>query len=364
MELLESLKRLSERVDSVKEAAPTEEATKNALVLPFLNALGYDVFNPREVAPEYTCDFGIKKGEKVDFAICQDGAPLLLVECKHWGQNLDKHNGQLFRYFAVSKAQFGCLTNGVEYRFYGDLDNPNILDSSPFFTYRIDAPERGIEAISRFAKGALNAPEVVKWARAQKDSARVKSALTREFADPSADFVRVVLSALEINATPKTIEQFAPIVKNAVSQIVNDRIASAFTRALNADESNDDAQTPEAASEENSTPEQEKLAVKDRIVTTVEELEAFFLVRSLLRNVVAPTRVKHRDSISYFAILFDNNNRKPICRLYLESGGEERKKKFIGLFDKDKNETRFPIKSIDDIYRFEKELTATVQLYL
>lgn len=366
--LLESLKRIGDRVEAVKSSAQTEEATKTALVLPFLQALGYDVFNPREVVPEYVCDFGTKKSEKIDYAICEDGAPVLLIECKHWGRNLDKHDGQLFRYFAVSKAKFGVLTNGVEYRFYGDLDNPNVMDDSPFFTYRIDAPERDFESISRFQKSAFEPSSVAAWANAQKDSARIKSVLVREFSEPSADFIRTLVRQLEISPiTQKTLDQFAPIVKKAVDQIFNDRISAAFARALN--ESTDVQPTiapsvVNAPTSEPSAPDAEASDEKARIHTSIEEIEAFFIVRSILRSVVPPQRVVHRDTISYFGILLDDNNRKPICRLYLERDGVERKKKCVGLFDEERNERRESIETIDDLYRFENDLKATVERYL
>lgn len=56
----------------------TEEATKNALIMPFITALGYNVFNPTEVTPELHADVGLKKGEKVDYAILVDGKPAIL----------------------------------------------------------------------------------------------------------------------------------------------------------------------------------------------------------------------------------------------------------------------------------------------
>ena len=121
MDFKDQIKLLSERVIKLKENTQTEEATKTAFIMPFLQTLGYDVFDPTEVVPEYTCDLGIKKGEKIDYAIHKDGQPIILIECKHWKEDLTSHNGQLFRYFHVSNARFGILTNGIIYRFYTDL---------------------------------------------------------------------------------------------------------------------------------------------------------------------------------------------------------------------------------------------------
>ena len=115
MDFKDSIYQLSNRVEKLKDSICTEEATKNAFIMPFINSLGYDVFNPLEVVPVMTCDIGTKKGEKVDYAIMKDGSPILLIECKHWTQNLTLNDNQLLRYFHVSKAKFGLLTNGIVY---------------------------------------------------------------------------------------------------------------------------------------------------------------------------------------------------------------------------------------------------------
>ena len=125
MDFIDKLKQFSKRVESLKDNIQTEEATKTSLIMPFFSLLGYDVFNPDEFIPEFTADVGIKKGEKVDYAILQDGKPVILIEAKWIGEKLEKHDSQLFRYFATCKAKFAILTNGQYYRFYTDLEEPN-----------------------------------------------------------------------------------------------------------------------------------------------------------------------------------------------------------------------------------------------
>ena len=105
MDFKDTIKQLAERIDKLKDNIQTEEATKNAFIMPFINALGYDVFNPLEVIPEMNCDIGSKKGEKIDYAIIKDGEPIILIECKHWKQNLNLHDNQLLRYFTVSNPE-------------------------------------------------------------------------------------------------------------------------------------------------------------------------------------------------------------------------------------------------------------------
>ena len=134
----ENLLQLSERILSIKPNILTEEATKMSMIIPFFQLLGYDVFNPLEFCPEYTADVGIKKGEKVDYAIIINGDPAILIECKSCTETLDKHSSQLFRYFGTTTAKFGILTNGVVYRFYTDLDESNKMDLTPFLEIDMD----------------------------------------------------------------------------------------------------------------------------------------------------------------------------------------------------------------------------------
>lgn len=129
------LEQLHQRVAALKDQIHTEEATKNAFVMPFIQILGYDIFNPTEVIPEYICDIGTKKGEKIDYVIKKEGEPILIIECKHWKENADAHNSQLHRYYHVSKSRFGVLTNGMVYNFYADLERPNIMDDKPFLLW-------------------------------------------------------------------------------------------------------------------------------------------------------------------------------------------------------------------------------------
>ncbi|RJP35803.1 MAG: hypothetical protein C4547_08835 [Phycisphaerales bacterium] len=127
MDLIDRLRELALRLPKQLPHLSTEEATKTALVMPFIGALGYNVFDPMEVMPEFTADVGMKKGEKVDYAILRNGQPIILFECKWSGCNLDEQRAsQLYRYFSVTPARLGVLTNGVEYRFYSDLDEPDL----------------------------------------------------------------------------------------------------------------------------------------------------------------------------------------------------------------------------------------------
>ena len=165
MDFKDEIKQFGDRVEKLKAQISTEEATKNAFIMPFIKALGYDVFDPLEVVPEYVADIGIKKGEKVDYAILKDGHPTILVECKHWGENLDVHNSQLFRYFHTTKAKFGLLSNGIVYRFYTDLVEKNKMDEKPFLEFNVtDIKDNQIEELKKFHKSYFDVDNIVNTA--------------------------------------------------------------------------------------------------------------------------------------------------------------------------------------------------------
>ena len=162
MDFKDLIKQLSERIEKLKESTLTEEATKNAFVMPFLQALGYDVFNPLEIVPEFTCDIGTKKGEKVDYAILRNDSPVIIIECKHWKQELTLHDNQLLRYFTVSTASFGVLTNGIVYKFYTDLKEDNKMDEKPFLEVNLtDLSDHHIEELKKFHKSYFDIENII-----------------------------------------------------------------------------------------------------------------------------------------------------------------------------------------------------------
>ena len=125
MEFDEKIKDFIKRIKNLKQVITNEEATKTSLIMPFFSLLGYDVFNPNEFIPEYIADVGIKKGEKVDYAITIDNQVIILIEAKSVNENLKKHDSQLFRYFGTTTSKLAILTNGFEYKFYTDLEETN-----------------------------------------------------------------------------------------------------------------------------------------------------------------------------------------------------------------------------------------------
>ena len=182
MDFKDSILQLAERIGKQKSEVATEEATKNAFILPLIAALGYDVFNPFEVVPEVDCDLNKKKGEKVDYAIKMDGEIVLLIECKQCDKNLRLHDTQLRRYFAATNARFGVLTNGIEYRFYTDLDKQNIMDDKPFLVVdMLDLSDADIEQLKKFHKSYYDLANILGTAQELKYTTQLRSVLSSEF---------------------------------------------------------------------------------------------------------------------------------------------------------------------------------------
>ncbi|MDR1553007.1 MAG: type I restriction enzyme HsdR N-terminal domain-containing protein [Prevotellaceae bacterium] len=351
MDFKDSVKQISEKVEKIKENLQTEEATKTALVMPFLQALGYDVFNPLEIVPEYVCDIGTKKGEKIDYAIIKDGKPIILIECKHWQQDLVLHDNQLLRYFHVSNAKFGVLTNGIIYRFYTDLETPNKMDEKPFLEVDLTNIEGNqIEELKKFHKTYFDVDNILSSASELKYTRELKYVIQKEFASPSPELVRVITKQVYDGIiTAKVLEQFTTLVRKALQGHMNETMTTALKSALSSETRDETPEQPEKD-------EQESID-KKTIITTTEELEGFMVIKSILRQKVNPERITSKDTEAYFRVLLDNQ-RKTICRLHFNNG----KKKYLTILD-EAGEKKFPIETIDDIYKYAAELEAVVDRF-
>lgn len=354
MDLIDELKGLAARIANTRALIQTEEATKNAMVMPFIQLLGYNVFDPTEVTPELVSDIGTKKGEKVDYAILLGGQPIMLFECKKCGADLNiNHAGQLFRYFHVTAARFGVLTNGLIYKFFTDLEQPNKMDETAFFEFNIlDFKERDVEELKKFAKSAFDVDTILNTASDLKYTRVIKERLDEWVAEPPEEFVRALSADLLVGRrfTPTLKDQFTKITKRAFEQLLNERIHSRLKGALA-------AELPAAIESAPIIPRPDE---ETGVVTTSEEIEGLHIIRSILRDVVSPRRIVMRDNQSYCAILLDDNNRKPVCRLRFNNT----QRLAVGIFSADKTEERFPLEEIDDLYTFAEQLKATVTLHL
>ncbi|MCK5662964.1 MAG: type I restriction enzyme HsdR N-terminal domain-containing protein [Thiotrichaceae bacterium] len=235
MDLIDELKALSSKISKKRKDIQTEEATKNAFVMPFIKALGYDVFDPSEVTPELTADVGTKKGEKVDYAILKNGKPIILFECKWCGIDLEKeHKSQLYRYFSVTEARFAVLTNGISYYFYTDIDEPNKMDSKHFLELNLlELKESAAEDLKRFSQSFFDLKKNLTAATELKYTTEIKSILATQLANPSEEFAVFFASKVYSGRLVQSVkQQFVELVKKAFQQFLSDRINERLQSAL------------------------------------------------------------------------------------------------------------------------------------
>jgi hypothetical protein len=349
MEFEERIQALAARIREHGEIISNEEMTKNALVLPFLQALGYDPFNPQEVFPEYTADVGVKKGEKVDYAVLLEGKPIMLIECKTCNSNLNQCNAsQLQRYFQVTpSARIGVLTDGIQYQFYTDLDRSNLMDERPFMVINFKTLEESlIPELKKMSKTQFDLEKTLSAASELKYTRAIKKLITAESQNPSEEFVRHFASQVYSGKLmPSVKEKFTELVKKALQLYINDAINERLKSAMVAEPIEDDPV--------------ESLISKPQIITTDDEKDAYFIIKSILRQSINPERISMRDTLSYCGILLDDNNRKPICRLYFNTS-----QYYLGLVtDKEKNIDKIPISNVDEIYSYADKIRAIPNFY-
>lgn len=350
MNFEENVKNFSNRTDMIKEGINTEEATKTSLIMPFFQILGYDVFNPLEFTPEFTADVGIKKGEKVDYAILSNNEPVILIEAKSVKEELKKHDSQLFRYFGTSKAKFAILTNGIVYRFYTDLDAPNKMDDTPFLEINmLDLKESQILELKKFHKENFDITNIVDTASELKYTGLMRSVIKNQFTTPSDEFVKLLLNdgIYDGVKTQNILDKFKPIAKKSIityiNELVNEKIQAALNNGL-------EKEIPEYA-EPPAPVEDEIKSEVSGIITTEEEIGAFYTIKSILRDDIEASRITYKDTLSYFGIILDNKVSRWICRIYLKANIQ-----YIVIPGEGKEVNKYVIESLDDIYTIKDQL--------
>lgn len=359
MEFEDRIAALATKVANQASAIGTEEATKNAFVMPFISSiLGYDVFDPLEVVPEFTADVGIKKGEKVDYAIMRDGEVQILIECKaSTGAPKIEHASQLFRYFSTTNARIAALTNGVVWQFFTDLDAPNRMDDKPFLVLDLlDIDETLLPEVQKLSKGNFDLDSIINAAEELKYVGALKREIARQFKEPSDEWIKFFAQRVYEGAyTAKVREQFTSLVTKASRQFLTESVNDRLKTALGAGVAIPESRAAEVTSEEAAM---DDLQRDTEIETTLEELEGYQIVKAIACGETKPQRVTHRDAKSYFAVLLDDNNRKPIARLHFNG-----RQKYLGLLDEEKAETRYPIDSLDEIYLHAEAIREAVVRY-
>ncbi|MFY9902679.1 MAG: type I restriction endonuclease [Trichococcus sp.] len=339
----EELKKLGKRVEKIKNNINTEEATKTSLVMPFFQILGYDIFDPTEFVPEFTADVGIKKGEKVDYAIMLNSQPVILIEAKAINEQLTKHDSQLFRYFGTTTSKFGILTNGEEYKFFTDLEEQNKMDITPFLIVNIsNIKDSQIPEVAKFHKDNFDIENIVSTASELKYLNNLKIFLNDQMNTPSEEFTKYLVGEIYDGVkTKSTLDKFKPIIKKGLAQFINERVNEKLSAALN---------TSAAAKEEIIEPIQSE----PEIITTAEEMETFTIVKIILKDTIQIDRLYYRDNKSYFNILLDDNIRKWIVRVFVYDNK-------IKMVLNDSNKTSYEISTPVDLMLHSNEIVNVVE---
>ncbi|AYC30478.1 type I restriction endonuclease [Paenisporosarcina cavernae] len=351
---ISEIKLLAKRVENIKDNIFTEEATKTSIIMPFFQNLGYDIFNPSEFTPEFIADVGIKKGEKVDYAIMDDGNPVILIEAKSISEHLHKHDSQLFRYFGTTTAKFGILTNGIIYRFYTDLEEQNKMDDTPFFEFNLlELKETSLQELYKFHKESFDLENIFTTASELKYLNKLKSYLSSELEFPSESFVKYLVSQVYDGVkTKNTIDRFEPIIKKAFKQFINEQVNEKLNAALKSTNDSIENAPPVVPSKEEIHPSNEPV-----IVTTEDEIQGYTMVKIILKDVINPERVFYKDNQSYLNVLIDNNIRKWVVRLSLEKN-----KKTMTLNDEYK--TKLQLENLTDIMNYSEKIIDIAKGYV
>lgn len=300
MNFSDELKEFSTRISKLKDSINTEESTKTSIVLPFFHLLGYDIFNPLEFVPEYTADTGTKKGEKVDYAIMQNNEPIMIIEVKPVTMDLStKHINQLFRYFTVTKARFGILTNGIVYRFYSDLEEVNKMDLTPFLEVNLlDLKSNCISELKKFKKECFDMKGILDSASELKYTSLLKNAIAEQFSNPSEQFIRALIKNIYSGTkTQSVIDKFRDLtivaVNDYISDMLNDKIQNVISSG-----------TPPELLDNSPAPEKEYNFLP-------EELETLDFVK----NMLGAEDVSYRKTSSYAYMHITGSQYKWVCRV-------------------------------------------------
>lgn len=361
MSFIDNLYEIAKKVRDTKDSIETEEATKNALIMPFIKrVLGYDVFNPNEVVPEFHADVGTKRGEKIDYAVMKDGKALILIECKKIGEPLNlRYASQLFRYFAATDARIAILTNGQEYDVYTDSDAPNRMDEKPFLVFDLlNIDSTLVPELQKLSKETFDLESVISSAEELGYIGMIKRIIATQVKEPSDDWLRFFIGKVYTGkATQRVLDQFRPLIVKAINQYVNGQVNDRLQSALGED--GEPIRREVAPATPAPAPEPTGDVLDSDIVTTEEERDGFNIVRAIAVSDVAPERVVYRDAKAYMAVLLDDNNRKTIIRLHLNG----KHTKFVTTFEIDKAGTRHDIKTVVDIYKVADQIRQAIRNY-
>lgn len=303
-----------EHIKSVGSHCSTEETTKQALILPFLNILEFNPFDPHKVKAEYSANLpGLKASERVDYALFSEGNPAMFIEAKAYSEKLSNHAGQLARYFnSTPGVAVAAITNGREWRFFTDLKLPNVMDEHPFLSVSFDSlSETDIEQLAQFRYGNLHPDRLRSFAEERVYQELFQAAIENCLRDVDQDFVRFVANRANPSAklTSRFVEAITPMVKRAVADAISKMVVTGLS-------------APPAHSELPAAPPplEDSVAaflvdpVNPKIITTPAERKLLAILKEMLSGVITPEDVVGKDTESYYTVLYQGKSNRWIAR--------------------------------------------------
>lgn len=302
----------AKHVENVGAHCTTEETTKQALILPLLDILGFSPFDPTRVKAEYGADFpGAKNNERVDYALFCHNVPVMYIEAKPFGANLTNHSPQLSRYFnATPEVAVAAITNGSEWRFFTDLSNKNMMDATPFFSFSFaDIDDAVANRLYRFRHDEFQPDALRTLAEESVYISAFQELISAELRQPSAEFVRYIAGRANVQRqlNAKFLDSLTPLIKQAVELAVSAMVVSGLSAKPVAQPVPPDVVS--TASEDGDIVDPEN----SKIVTTVSERRLL----EMLRQIVGPEdEITGKDTESYYAALYMGKSNRWLVRYW------------------------------------------------
>ena len=326
-----SLRDLSNKATIIKDNILNEEATKTSLILPLFRILGYDIENPQLMIPEYAVE-----GDRVDYSIMCNDSPLFFIEAKNIKESLEKHTEQAKKYFDNSEIKIICLTNGLDYNFYSDLNKDNEMDSEPFLSLNIEnLTDFEMNYLTKLSSSNFNLENCTDIAYQIKATEFIRHQLE----DPSEEFIRFV--ANNVSCKKKT-KKFLSRIKEFICYSIQDVLKFFSNGSITIVPHTSGSKRPNS-----------------NIVTTQEEMDGYKIIISILSEMYSIDNVNYKDTQSYFAVITDNKPKQWITRLCLGT-----KKKSIMIPNDENKYDRFYINDIQDLYNYKEQLIKSANKYL